>query len=86
MADKYLNVIRCDLETFDLKQLNCKFDTILIEPPLEEYSRYILFFIFFLNGYLLCRTYGVTQTKFWDWDKIMALDIGEVGLNCSHSS
>ena len=30
---------RCDLETFDLKQLNCKFDTILIEPPLEEYSR-----------------------------------------------
>ena len=46
MADKYLNVIRCDLETFDLKQLNCKFDTILIEPPLEEYSRYIFFFIF----------------------------------------
>ena len=37
--DKYLNVVRCDLETFDLKQLNCKFDTILIEPPLEEYSR-----------------------------------------------
>ena len=54
--------LKCDLETFDLKQLNCKFDTILIEPPLEEYS----------------RTYGVTQTKFWDWDKIMALDIGEI--------
>ena len=54
--------LKCDLESFDLKQLNCKFDTILIEPPLEEYS----------------RTYGVTQTKFWDWDKIMALDIGEV--------
>merc|ERR1719334_1821018 len=54
--------LKCDLETYDLKQLNCKFDTILIEPPLEEYS----------------RTYGVTNTKFWDWDKIMALDIGEV--------
>lgn len=24
------------------------------------------------------RTYGVTQTQFWDWDAIMALDIGEV--------
>jgi len=54
--------LKCDLESYDLKQLNCKFDTILIEPPLEEYS----------------RTYGVTNTKFWDWDKIMALDIGEV--------
>ena len=31
------------------------------EPPLEEYS----------------RQYGVTNVKFWDWDKIMALDIGE---------
>ncbi len=35
------------------KQLNAKFDVILIEPPLEEYS----------------RSYGVTNTKFWDWDK-----------------
>lgn len=54
--------LKCDLETYDLKQLNAKFDVILIEPPLEEYS----------------RTYGVTNTKFWDWDKIMALDIAEV--------
>jgi len=54
--------LKCDLEKYDLKQLNTKFDVILIEPPLEEYS----------------RTYGVTNTKFWDWDKIMALDIVEV--------
>ena len=70
--------LKVDLETYDLKQLNCKFDTIIIgiglnknsgwilmnifpEPPLEEYS----------------RQYGVTNVKFWDWDKIMALDIGE---------
>lgn len=57
--------LKVDLETYDLKQLNCKFDTIIIEPPLEEYS----------------RQYGVTNVKFWDWDKIMALDIGKL-LSC----
>ena len=54
--------LKCDLENYDMKQLNCKFDTIIIEPPLEEYS----------------RAYGVTGVKFWDWDRIMALDIAEV--------
>lgn len=54
--------LKCDLETFDLKSLDQKFDVILIEPPLEEYA----------------RSYGVTNVKFWDWDKIMALDIAEV--------
>ena len=57
--------LKVDLETYDLKQLNCKFDTIIIEPPLEEYS----------------RQYGVTNVKFWDWDKIMALDIGKFCLD-----
>ena len=32
------------------------------QTPLEEYA----------------RSYGVTNVKFWDWDKIMALDIAEV--------
>ena len=54
--------LKCDLENFDLKSLNQKFDAILIEPPLEEYA----------------RSNSVTNVKFWDWDKIMALDIGEV--------
>ena len=54
--------LKSDLENYDLKQLDCKFDTIIIEPPLEEYS----------------RAYGVTNTKFWEWEKIMALDIGAV--------
>ena len=44
-------------QTFDLKSLDQKFDVILIEPPLEEYA----------------RSNGVTNVKFWDWDKIMAL-------------
>merc|ERR1712141_667020 len=43
--------LKCDLETFDLKSLDQKFDVILIEPPLEEYA----------------RSYGVTNVKFWDW-------------------
>ena len=59
--------LKCDLETFDLKSLDQKFDVILIEPPLEEYA----------------RSYGVTNVKFWDWDKIMALDIGEVSAQRS---
>lgn len=54
--------LKCDLETFDLKSLKHQFDVILIEPPLEEYA----------------RTCGVTNVKFWDWDKIMALDVGEL--------
>jgi len=59
--------LKCDLEKYDLKQLDNKFDVILIEPPLEEYS----------------RTYGVSNTKFWDWDKIMALDIVEISAQRS---
>ncbi|KAJ8944449.1 hypothetical protein NQ318_002146 [Aromia moschata] len=31
--------LKCDLATYDLKTINCKFDVILIEPPLEEYQR-----------------------------------------------
>lgn len=30
--------LKCDLETFKLPDLNCKFDVILLEPPLEEYQ------------------------------------------------
>ena len=55
--------LKCDLEIFDLKSLKPhQFDAILIEPPLEEYA----------------RSCGVTNVKFWDWDKIMALDIAEL--------
>ncbi|GFY67270.1 n6-adenosine-methyltransferase non-catalytic subunit [Trichonephila inaurata madagascariensis] len=54
--------LKCDLETFDFRELNCKFDVILVEAPLEEYQ----------------RTYGMTNMKFWTWEEIMKLDIEEV--------
>ncbi|XP_071455156.1 N(6)-adenosine-methyltransferase non-catalytic subunit METTL14 [Hetaerina americana] len=54
--------LKCDLQTFDMKELRSKFDVILVEPPLEEYQ----------------RTMGVTNMEFWNWEQIMQLDIGEV--------
>lgn len=59
--------LKCDLMSYDLKNLNGKFDVILIEPPLEEYQ----------------RTMGVTNMQFWSWDQIMNLDIGEVAAQRS---
>ncbi|XP_064644839.1 N6-adenosine-methyltransferase non-catalytic subunit-like [Lineus longissimus] len=32
--------LKCDLETFDVRELGTKFDVILLEPPLEEYQRH----------------------------------------------
>jgi len=49
--------LKCDLETFDLRDLESKFDVILIEPPLEEYQ----------------RTLGVTYDKYWSWDMVSTL-------------
>nr|CAG4643248.1 EOG090X07CF [Ilyocryptus agilis] len=54
--------LKCDLKSFNLKDIGCKFDVILIEPPLEEYQ----------------RSLGVTNVDFLSWDQIMELDIGEV--------
>lgn len=55
--------LKCDLrQQGSLRQLDCKFDVILIDPPLEEYQ----------------RTQGVTKTKFWSWDDIMHLEIEEI--------
>lgn len=45
-----------------LRQLECKFDVILVDPPLEEYQ----------------RTQGVTKTKFWSWDSLMHFEIEEI--------
>jgi len=55
--------LKCDLrQQGSLRQLDCKFDVILLDPPLEEYQ----------------RTQGVTKTKFWSWEDIMDLEIEEV--------
>lgn len=48
-------------------KLNCKFDVILIDPPLEEYQ----------------RTQGITKTKFWSWDRILQLEIDEMAAQRS---
>ena len=57
--------LNADLETFDLKKIGQKFDVILLEPPLEEYA----------------RSCGVNNVKFWDWEKILALEIGEIAAS-----
>jgi hypothetical protein len=49
--------LKTDLQTFDMKELNSKFDVILVEPPLEEYQ----------------RTMGVTNMQFWGWDQVRFL-------------
>lgn len=55
--------LKCDLrQPGTLNQLDCKFDVILIDPPLEEYQ----------------RTQGVTKTNFWSWEDVMRLEIEEV--------
>lgn len=60
----YLN---CDLRSFRLRDLICKFDVILIEPPLEEYK----------------RTRGASAVDFWNWDEIEKLPIEDVAAQRS---
>ncbi|KAM8842588.1 N(6)-adenosine-methyltransferase non-catalytic subunit METTL14 [Synchiropus picturatus] len=55
--------LQADPRHFDLQDLKCKFDVILLEPPLEEYY----------------RESGISHTEsFWSWDDIMKLDIEEI--------
>ncbi len=46
--------LKCDLETFDLRDLDSKFDVILLEPPLEEYQRSV----------------GLSRDHYWSWDMV----------------
>lgn len=55
--------LQADPEHFDLRDLKCEFDVILLEPPLEEYY----------------RESGISHTeRFWTWDDIMKLEIEEI--------
>lgn len=55
---------QCDLDTFDLRELQYQFDVCLIDPPLEEYQR---------------RCPGLTfNWSPWRWDEIIRLNIGQV--------
>ena len=48
--------LQCDLDMFDLDDLECKFDVVYIDPPLEEYQR---------------RASGTTfNWKPWTWDEV----------------
>lgn len=46
--------MKCDLETFELSELGCQFDVILLEPPLQEYQ----------------RAQGAVFDKYWEWDEV----------------
>ncbi len=47
--------LQTDLDAFDLRDLKCKFDVILIEPPLEEYYR---------------ESGVIANERFWNWDDV----------------
>lgn len=50
--------LQADPEHFDLRDLKCEFDVILLEPPLEEYY----------------RESGISHTeRFWTWDDVRVL-------------
>lgn len=52
----FFRYLRADLQTYDLNELDCKFDVILIDPPLEEYQR---------------RDAGVSfNWKSWSWEEV----------------
>ncbi|KAL2082814.1 hypothetical protein ACEWY4_022632 [Coilia grayii] len=55
--------MQADLDAFDLRDLKCKFDVILLEPPLEEYYR---------------ESGIIASERFWTWDDIMKLEIEEI--------
>ncbi|ELU02054.1 hypothetical protein CAPTEDRAFT_218111 [Capitella teleta] len=59
--------MHCDLDTYDMRDLDSKFDVILIEPPLEEYQRYL----------------GVSREKFWSWQDIENLQIESIAAQRS---
>lgn len=46
--------LKCDLSTFDLQDLESKFDVIFVEPPLEEYK----------------RTVGKVHDRCWSWEEV----------------
>ncbi|TPP57604.1 N6-adenosine-methyltransferase subunit METTL14 [Fasciola gigantica] len=54
--------LRADLKTFDLNDLQSKFDVVLIEPPLEEYRR--------MNGAVF--------DQHWTWTEIEQLEIEKI--------
>ncbi|CAF4612285.1 unnamed protein product [Rotaria sp. Silwood1] len=61
--------LRCDLlaNNFTLSSLECEFDVILIEPPLEEYK----------------RSSGIHFDRYVTWDEVMKLDVESIAAQRS---
>ncbi|CAF0890331.1 unnamed protein product [Adineta ricciae] len=61
--------LRCDLlaNNFTLASLDCEFDVILIEPPLEEYK----------------RTSGIHFDRYVTWEEVIKLDVESVAAQRS---
>uniref|UniRef100_A0A914X4W2 N(6)-adenosine-methyltransferase non-catalytic subunit METTL14 n=1 Tax=Plectus sambesii TaxID=2011161 RepID=A0A914X4W2_9BILA len=55
--------LQADLRNFRLRDLNARFDVILIEPPLAEYQQ---------------KAGLMSGQEVWDWDMIESMDIGSV--------
>lgn len=51
----FVRYLQADPDSFDLRDLKCKFDVILIEPPLEEYYR---------------ESGIIANERFWTWDDV----------------
>ena len=57
------------MENFSLTELNYEFDSIIIDPPLEEYQR---------------RCPGLMfNWRPWHWDEIIRLEIGQIAAQRS---
>lgn len=61
--------IRADLKTFDLRSLECKFDVILIDAPLEEYVR---------RSPQVAGALKKKEDAYWTWEQIGRLPIDEI--------
>ena len=57
--------LKADLHNFPLSSLNCEFDVILVEPPLEEYQH-------------TAPGHSTAIKSYWDWGQISQLDIAQV--------
>lgn len=64
-----IRYLQADPDSFDLRDLKCKFDVILIEPPLEEYYR---------------ESGIIANERFWTWDDVSYCKCLSNSTTCEH--
>lgn len=64
-----IRYLQADPDSFDLRDLKCKFDVILIEPPLEEYYR---------------ESGIIANERFWTWDDVSFCKFLSNSTTCEH--